>query len=91
MKIRPPDLAERPAVHRRDGAAQVERFWTKKSVPGDHDRLKPVVRRVIEHLKFCGTHYFSGAPAPRHGTPAPGALRNRDDEGPAPPGARKTP
>ena len=65
---------------------KAERFWPKKYVPGDDDRLKPVARRVIEHLELCGIRCFSRAPRPPHSTLDPwGAFRPRgDDEGPAP-------
>ena len=68
---------------------KAERFWPKKRVPGDHDRLKPVARRVIEHLELCGIRCFTKPPAPPHGTPDPwGASRNLgDDEGSATPEA----
>ena len=55
---------------------KAERFWPKKRLPGDHDRLKPVARKVIEHLELCGMRCFAKAPAPRHSTPDPwGASR----------------
>ena len=65
---------------------KAERFWPKKRVPGDHDRLKPVARRVIEHLELCGIRCFSKAPRPPHSTPDPwGASGQRSDEGRAAP------
>ena len=72
---------------------KAERFWPKKRVPGDHDRLKPVARQVIEHLELCGMRCFAKAPPPRHSTPDPwGALRKGDDEEhPAPPGVKGDP
>ncbi len=55
---------------------KASRFWPKKSVPGDHDRLKPVAEAVVAHLELCGMRCFQGAPAPGHSTPDPyGALR----------------
>ncbi len=50
---------------------KAERSWPKKRVPGDHDRLKPVARRVVEHLELCGIRCFRRPPAPRHRTPPP--------------------
>ena len=58
---------------------KAERFWPKKRLPGDHDRLKPVARRVIEHLELCGMRCFRRPPAPRHSTPPPfGTLRRSE-------------
>ena len=34
---------------------KASRFWPKKRVPGDHDRMKPVVAAVVAHLELCGT------------------------------------
>ena len=72
---------------------KAERFWPKKRRPGDHDRLKPVARKVIEHLELCGIRCFAKPPAPRHGTPDPwGTLRKRDaDDREAPPGVKGDP
>ena len=69
---------------------KAERFWPKKRRPGDHDRLKPVARKVIEHLELCGMRCFAKAPAPGHSTPDPwGTLRKGEDEKrPAPPGVK---
>ena len=55
---------------------KAERFWPKKRLPGDHDRLKPVARKVIEHLDLCGMRVFGKARGPGHSTPDPwGGLR----------------
>ena len=72
---------------------KAERFWPKKRWPGDHDRLKPVARKVIEHLELCGIRCFAKPPALRHSTPDPwGTLRKGDDgERPAPPGVKGDP
>ena len=72
---------------------KAERAWPKKRVPGDHDRLKPVARRIVEHLELCGIRCFSGAPRRPHRTPDPwGASRQRsDDEGAAPPKVKGDP
>ena len=50
---------------------KAERVWPKKRVPGDHDRLRPAARRVIEYLELCGIRCFSRAPRPGHSTPDP--------------------
>ena len=52
---------------------KAERFWPQKRRPGDHDRLKPVARMVIEQLELCGIRCFAKPPAPRHSTPDPWA------------------
>ena len=58
---------------------KASRFWPKKRVPGDHDRLKPVAEAVVAHLELCGLRFFRGVPAPRHSTPDPyGALQQSD-------------
>ena len=73
-KLQPPGLAGRPAVHRRVFALwKAERFWPKKRRPGDHDRLKPVAWRVVEHLELCGIRCFGKPLAPHHSTPDPWA------------------
>ena len=51
--------------------SKAERLWPKKRRPGDHDRLKPVARKVVEHLDLCGMRVF-GKPVGRgHSTPDP--------------------
>ena len=43
---------------------------------GDHDRLEPVARRIVDHLELCGMRCVRTAPVPTHDTPGPGpALR----------------
>ena len=55
---------------------KASRFWPKKRVPGDHDRLRPVAAAVVAHLELCGMRCFGRAPAPGHSTPDPyGASR----------------
>ena len=63
---------------------KAERFWPKKRVPGDHDRLKPAARAVVKHLELSGMRCFRRAPVRVHGTPVPyGALpRDRSDGAP---------
>ena len=72
---------------------KAERFWPKKRLPGDHDRLKPVARKVIEHLELCGMRCFAKTPAPGHSTPDPwgSVLKGEDEERPAPPGVKGDP
>ena len=61
---------------------KAEAFWPKKYVPGDHDRLKPAARAVVEHLELCGMRCFAKPPRPPHGTPDPwGASRKRGADG----------
>ena len=65
---------------------KAERFWPKKYMPGDHDRLKPVARRIVEHLELCGIRCFAKAPAPPHSTPDPwGTSGKRGEDRHAPP------
>ena len=60
---------------------KASRFWPKKRVPGDHDRLKPVAAAVVAHLELCGMRCFSRARRRGHSTPDPyGALRRNDRE-----------
>ena len=55
-------------------------FWPRKRVPGDHDRLAPVARKVVEHLELCGMRVFGKSPGRGHGTPDPwGARRQGGD------------
>ena len=63
---------------------KASRFWPKKRVPGDHDRLRPVAAAVVAHLELCGMRCFSREPAPGHSTPDPhgGSRRNVGDDGP---------
>ena len=48
---------------------KAESYWPKKRRPGDHDRLAPVARAVVEHMELCGMRVFGKPPAPGHGTP----------------------
>ena len=48
---------------------KASRFWPRKRVPGDHDRLKPAAEAVVAHLELCGIGCFSRAPNRLHGTP----------------------
>ena len=50
---------------------KAERSWPKKRVPGDHDRLKPMARAVVEHLELCAMRCFRRPPAPHHSIPDP--------------------
>ena len=60
---------------------EAERFWPKKRVPGDHDRLKPAARAVVRHLEVSGMRCFRRAPVRPHGTPDRyGALRRSAGE-----------
>ena len=52
---------------------RAERFWPKKRLPGDHDRLKPVAREVVEHMDLCGMRVFGKPRGARHSTPDPWA------------------
>ena len=62
---------------------KAERLWPKKYVPGDHDRLKPMARAVVEHLELCGMRCFAKPPRPPHSTPDPwGTLRQQDEDEP---------
>ena len=63
--------------------SKAERFWPKKRRPGDHDRLKPVARKVIEHLELCGIRCFGKPPGPGHSTPDPwgGVRKSRAPDG----------
>ena len=67
---------------------KAERFWPKKRVPGDHDRLKPAARKVVEHLELCGVRCYRRRPVPGHGTPdfrgAEGRVGGRDRPDAAP-------
>ena len=50
---------------------KAEHLWPKRSRPGDHDRLKPMARRIVDHLELCGMRCVAKGPAPLHGTLAP--------------------
>ena len=71
---------------------KAERFWPRKRVPGDHDRLKPAARAVVEYLELCGMRCFAKTPPPGHSTPDPwGALRKRGEDRDAPPEVKGDP
>ena len=69
---------------------KASRFWPKKHMPGDHDRLKPVARAVVEHLELCGMRCYRRRPVAGHSTPdpfgAPGRSGGREREDDAPGG-----
>ena len=71
---------------------KAERSWPKKRVPGDHDRLAPVARKVVEHMELCGMRVF-GKPLSRgHSTPDPwGTSRKRGGDRDAPPEVKGDP
>ena len=50
---------------------KAEGLRPRKYVPGDHDRLKPVARAVVEQLERCGMRCFAKPPPPLHSTPDP--------------------
>ena len=55
---------------------KAERLWPKTRRPGDHDRLKPVARKVVEHMELCGMRVLGKPRSPGHRTPGPsGGLR----------------
>ena len=71
---------------------KAERFWPKKYVPGDHDRLKPAARAMVEHLELCGIRCFAKPPTRPHGTPDPwGTSRERGEDRDAPPEVKGDP
>ena len=50
---------------------KAERFWPKKRLPGDHDRLRPVAEKVVEHMELCGMRCFGRPRGRGHSTPDP--------------------
>ena len=69
-----------------------ERFWPRKRLPGDHDRLRPVAEKVVEHMELCGMKCFGRPRGPGHGTPGPWVGPGQgNDEREAPPGAEEDP
>jgi len=69
---------------------KAERLWPKKRLPGDHDRLRPVAEKVIEHMELCGMKCFGRPRGPGHGTPETWAGPVQGgDEREAPPGAEE--
>ena len=68
---------------------KASRFWPKKRFPGDHDRLKPAARAVVEYLELCGMRCYRRRPVAGHGTPnfhAPWRSGGRDGPDRAPGG-----
>ena len=62
---------------------KASRFWPKKRVPGDHDRLRPVAAAVVAHLELCGMRCFRGSRRPAIARrSAWGSRRNVGDDGP---------
>ena len=54
----------------------------KRHRPGDHDRLKPVAKAVVDHLEFCEMRCFGKTPGRGHSTPDPwGGPRKKGPEG----------
>ena len=62
------------------GLSKAERLWPKKRVPGDHDRLKPMARALVEHLELCRMWCFAKPPRPHHSTPDPWGPLGRPSE-----------
>ena len=46
-------------------------LWPRKSVPGDHDRFKPMAEAIVAHLELCRLRFFRRPPRPWHRTPHP--------------------
>ena len=61
------------------GLRKVERFWPQKRVPGDHDRLRPAARALVEYLERCGVRCFRKPPHLGHSIP-PGPRPSDGDE-----------
>ena len=71
---------------------KAEGFWPRKRVPGDHDRLKPMARRIVEHLELCRMRCYHRPPALHHSTPDPwGASRKRGEDGDVAPEVKEDP
>ena len=61
---------------------KASKLWPKRHLPGDHDRLKPVARAVVDHIELCGMKCFGKALGRGHSTPdAWRGLREKDPEG----------
>ena len=61
---------------------KASKLWPKRHLPGDHDRLKPVAKAVVDHIELCGMRCFGKAPGRGHSTPDSwGGLRKKDPEG----------
>ena len=77
------------AISREDPLFTVEmalrkasRLWPKRLRRGDHDRLKPVAKVVVDQIELCGMRCFGKAPGRGHSTPDSwGGLRKKDSEG----------
>ena len=50
---------------------KAERFWPKKRGPGDHDRLRPLAERIVDHLELSGMRCFRRPRGSGHSTPDP--------------------
>ena len=37
---------------------KARRLWPRSRVPGDHDRLKPMARAVVDHIELCGMRWI---------------------------------
>ena len=60
---------------------KASRLWPKRHRPGDHDRLKPVAKAVVDYIELCGMRCFGKAPGRGHSTPDSWAgLRKKDPE-----------
>ena len=73
---------------------KASRLWPKKRVPGDHDRLRPVAREVVDHFELCGLRIFRKRRGRGHSTPDPYGThgqRGVKTGGSAPPRVREDP
>ena len=44
-----------------------EKLWPKKRWPeGDHLRMAPMAKAIVDHLYLCNIRCFRGPPAPAH-------------------------
>ncbi|MCY4408705.1 MAG: hypothetical protein OXC15_20240 [Rhodospirillaceae bacterium] len=61
---------------------KASRLWPRRHRPGDHVRLKPVAKAVVEHIELRGMRCFGRAPGRGHSTPDSwGGLRKKDPKG----------
>ena len=67
---------------------KAERYWPKKRVPGDNDRLKPAAQNVVEHMELCGMKCFGRPRGRGHSTPDPWGT-GHTSSGEAPPEAEE--
>ena len=37
---------------------KASKLWPKRHLPGDHDRLKPAARAVLDRIELCGMQCF---------------------------------